>query len=167
MFEFEVVKVDEQVQEVKREKGQAQYFREDLGNGVELEMVDLPGGSFLMGTEDEEIERLCQEYEMEYFREERPQHQVSIPRFFMGRYPITQEQWRVVSEWERVERELDPDPSDFKEDYEGIDRWLRPVESISWDDAVEFCARLSNRNKRKYRLPSEAEWEYACRAGTR
>ncbi|MGK7951981.1 MAG: hypothetical protein AB4368_25140 [Xenococcaceae cyanobacterium] len=60
VFEFEVVKVDEQGQEVEREKGQAQYFREDLGNGVELEMVDIPGGSFLMGTEDKEIERLVQ-----------------------------------------------------------------------------------------------------------
>ena len=67
-----------------------------------------------MGTEDEEIERLCQEYDEEYFRSERPQHQVSLPRFFLGRYPITQEQWRVVAGWERVERELEPDPSDYQ-----------------------------------------------------
>jgi formylglycine-generating enzyme required for sulfatase activity len=82
----------------------------------------------------------------------------------MGRYPITQAQWRVVAGWEQVEKELNPDPSRFKEDYEGIDRWQRPVETISWEDAKEFCARLSNRTKREYRLPTEAEWEYACRS---
>jgi formylglycine-generating enzyme required for sulfatase activity len=84
----------------------------------------------------------------------------------MGRYPITQAQWRVVAGWEQVEKELNPDPSGFKDDYEGIDRWQRPVEKISWDDAKEFCARLSKKTKREYRLPTEAEWEYACRAVT-
>ncbi len=114
VFEFEVVKVNDRGQEVKREKGQAQYFTEELGNGVTIELVYIPGGSWRMGTEDEEIERLCQEYDEEYFRSERPQHQVSLPRFFLGRYPITQEQWRVVAGWERVERELEPDPSDYQ-----------------------------------------------------
>ena len=114
VFEFEVVKVNDRGQEVKREKGQAQYFTEELGNGVTIELVYIPGGSWRMGTEDEEIERLCQEYDEEYFRSERPQHQVSLPRFFLGRYPITQDQWRVVAGWERVERELEPDPSDYQ-----------------------------------------------------
>ena len=128
-------------------------------------MVLIPDGSFWMGTEDEEIERLVKEYEWEGYRRERPQHQVNISRFFMGRYPITQEQWRVVAGWEQVEREFkSDDPSHFKEDYEDIDRWQRPVENVSWEDAKEFCARLSEKTKREYRLPTEAEWEYACRA---
>ncbi|MGK7896944.1 MAG: SUMF1/EgtB/PvdO family nonheme iron enzyme [Xenococcus sp. (in: cyanobacteria)] len=165
-FEFEVITVDETGQEIKRESGQAQYFTEDLGNGVTLDMVSIPGGSFMMGTEDQEIERLCQEYGEEWFRRERPQHQISIPRFFMGRYPITQAQWREVAGWEQVERKLDTDPSNFKEDYEDIERWLRPVENISWEEAKEFCERLRNKTKREYRLPTEAEWEYACRAET-
>ncbi len=151
---------------IRREQKQGQYFTEDLGNGVGLDMVLIPGGSFLMGTEDQEIERLVKEYDWEGYRRERPQHQVTVPNFIMGRYPITQAQWREVAGWEQVETELDPDPSYFKDDYEEIDRWTRPVENISWDDAKEFCNRLSNRTKRKYRLPTEAEWEYACRAGT-
>ena len=148
-----------------QQEATAQYYTENLGNGVELDMVLIPGGSFWMGTEDEEIERLCKTYDVEYyFKAETPQHKVTIPTFFMGRYPITQEQWRRVAGWKQVERELDPDPSEFKDDYEGIERWQRPVESISWDDAKEFCNRLSKKTKREYRLPTEAEWEYACRA---
>ena len=112
------------------------------------------------------IERLCKTYDDEWFRNERPRHKVTVPNFFMGRYPITQAQWRIVAGWRQVETQLDPDPSYFKEDYEEIDRWTRPVEQISWEDAKEFCNRLSNRTKREYRLPTETEWEYACRAGT-
>ncbi len=151
---------------IRRQQATAQYFTEDLGSGVALDMVLILGGSFLMGTEDKEIERLVKEYDQEWFREERPQHKVNVPSFFMGRYPITQAQWRVVAGWEQIDRELDSDPSNFKEDYEGIDRWQRPVERVSWEDAVEFCNRLSKKTKREYRLPTEAEWEYACRGGT-
>ena len=144
----------------------AQYYTEDLGNSVTLDMVLIPGGSFWMGTEDEEIERLCKTYDGKWFRNERPQHKVNVPTFFMGRYPITQEQWRIVAGWEQVERKLETDPSYFKEDYEEIDRWQRPVEQVSWEEAKEFCDRLSKKTGREYRLPTEAEWEYACRAGT-
>ena len=151
---------------IQRRQARAQYFTEELGNGVGLDMILIPGGSFMMGTEEEEIERLCQEYEEEWYKAESPQHQVTVPMFFMGRYPITQEQWREVTGWEEVKRRLESDPSSFKEDYEGIERWLRPVETISWEEAKEFCARLSNKTKRQYRLPTEAEWEYGCRAGT-
>jgi formylglycine-generating enzyme required for sulfatase activity len=129
-------------------------------------MILIPGGSFWMGTEDNEIERLVKEYDWEGYRRERPQHKVNVPTFFMGRYPITQAQWRIVALWEQVEKELDPDPSRFKEPYEKTDRWQRPVENISWEDAKEFCNRLSRKTKREYRLPTEAEWEYACRALT-
>ena len=65
----------------------------------------------------------------------------------------------MVATFAQVTRELDPDPSEFKRDN-------LPVECISWDDANEFCARLTRKTNRDYRLPSEAEWEYACRAGT-
>jgi formylglycine-generating enzyme required for sulfatase activity len=77
----------------------------------------------------------------------------------MGRYPITQAQWRAVAGLPQVERELDPDPSNFKGD-------RRPVEQVNWFEAMEFCARLSAHTQRPYTLPSEAQWEYACRSGT-
>ena len=142
---------------IHRERKQSQYFTEELGDEVGLDMISIPGGSFLMGSPKEELES---------YDDERPQHQVTVPSFYMGRYPITQEQWRVVAGWEQVERELDSDPSDFKEDYSGIDRWQRPVERVSWEEAKEFCARLSQKTGKEYRLPTESEWEYACRAGT-
>ena len=142
------------------------HFPEDLQNGVILDMVYIPGGTCLIGTEDEEIQRLSQEYALDYFSRERPQYQVTITTFWMSCYPITQAQWREVAGWDHVDRRLDQYPSRFREPYEGVDRWQRPVESISWEDAIEFCARLSRRTKRDYRLPTEAEWEYACRAGT-
>ncbi|MFM6071877.1 MAG: formylglycine-generating enzyme family protein, partial [Dolichospermum sp.] len=88
-----------------------------------------------------------------------PQHEVTIKPFSMGKYPITQAQWQAVAALPQVNQELKPNPSRFK----GA---KRPVERVSWHDAVEFCARLSNHSQRPYRLPSEAEWEYACRAGT-
>jgi formylglycine-generating enzyme required for sulfatase activity len=90
---------------------------------------------------------------------ERPQHEVTIEPFFMGKYQVTQEQWRFVAQLPQVNRDLEQDPSRFKGDN-------RPVEQVSWEDAVEFCDRLSQYTGRTYRLPSEAEWEYACRAGT-
>jgi formylglycine-generating enzyme required for sulfatase activity len=77
----------------------------------------------------------------------------------MGKYPITQAQWRFVAQLPQLNKELEPDPSNFKGDN-------RPVEQVSWEDAVEFCLRLSQYTGRTYSLPSEAQWEYACRAGT-
>jgi formylglycine-generating enzyme required for sulfatase activity len=91
---------------------------------------------------------------------ERPQHEVTLKPFYMGRYTITQAQWRIVASYPQIERYLNPNPSVFKGDY-------RPVESVSWDDAIEFCKRLSTKTGREYKLPSEAQWEYACRAGTK
>jgi formylglycine-generating enzyme required for sulfatase activity len=93
---------------------------------------------------------------------EKPQHNVTLKNFLMGIYPITQAQWLYIAQREdlKVEQELGPDPSNFKGS-------TRPVECVSWLDAVEFCRRLSKLSKRKYRLPTEAEWEYACRAQTK
>ncbi len=99
---------------------------------------------------------------------ERPQHDVTISAFLMGRYPITQAQWKAIASRSdlKVSEDLKPDPSRFKEPYQGIDRWKRPVEQVNWYEAVEFCQRLSKLTQKNYRLPSEAEWEYACRGVT-
>jgi formylglycine-generating enzyme required for sulfatase activity len=152
----------------------AQYFIEDLGNNVTLDMVSIPDGTFQMGTDDEEIERLCKEYDVDYFRRESPRHSVTVQPFFMGKYLVTQAQWKAIAERTdlKVKIDLESDPSHFKKDpasekgEKAGNRWNRPVECVSWKDAVEFCDRLSRHTKRQYRLPSEAEWEYACRAGT-
>ncbi|MBO1072606.1 MAG: formylglycine-generating enzyme family protein [Dolichospermum sp. DEX189] len=120
-------------------------------------MVEIPGGSFEMGAP---------QTEKDSSDSERPQHQVNVPTFFMGKYPVTQAQWKAVAALPRVNRELKPNPSHFKGDGSTSLTNHRPVEQVSWYDAVEFCDRLSRHTKRQYRLPSEAEWEYACRAGT-
>ncbi|AFZ61275.1 formylglycine-generating enzyme family protein [Anabaena cylindrica FACHB-243] len=129
----------------------AQYFREDLGNDIQLDMMLIPGGTFIMGAPKDELDSR---------NNERPQHEVTVPSFYMGQYPVTQAQWKFVAKLPQVNKKLNPDPSRFK----GANR---PVEQVSWYDAVEFCSRLSNHTKRQYSLPSEAEWEYACRAGTK
>ncbi|MFM6604924.1 MAG: formylglycine-generating enzyme family protein, partial [Dolichospermum sp.] len=115
-----------------------------------IEMIAIPGGTFMMGSpENEEQSR----------GEEKPQHEVTIKPFLMSEYPITQAQWRAVAALEKVDIDLVSDPSCFKGDN-------RPVECVSWHEAVEFCARLSRIENKVYRLPTEAQWEYACRAGT-
>lgn len=121
-----------------------------LNDDITLEMISIPGGKFLMGAPVEE--EMSQE-------DERPQHIVTIKSFFIGRYPITQAQWRVIAHCPRINRHLEPSPSYFKGDN-------LPVERVNWYQVQEFCARLSQKIGRKYRLPTEAEWEYACRAGT-
>ncbi|HIK45183.1 MAG TPA: formylglycine-generating enzyme family protein, partial [Leptolyngbyaceae cyanobacterium M65_K2018_010] len=122
----------------------------EVGEALPLHMVLIPGGTFWMGSPEDEPQRLDSEG---------PQHEVTVPSFMMGRYPVTQAQWQAVAQLPQVERELNPDPSYFK----GQDR---PVERVNWYEAVEFCARLSAHTGRAYRLPTEAEWEYACRADT-
>ncbi len=123
-------------------------WQEELGSGVILEMVRVPGGDFLMGSP-----------EGEGGDDERPQHRVKVEPFMMGKYPVTQAQWRAVAALPKVKQDLEPEPSFFKDDN-------KPVEAVSWDNAVEFCQRLTRHTGKDYRLPSEAEWEYACRAGT-
>jgi formylglycine-generating enzyme required for sulfatase activity len=135
---------------IQRHEQKAQHFIEDLGNEIKLEMVLIPSGIFMMGSP---------KYEKASRDSERPQHKVAIKSFCLGKYPVTQAQWKEVAALPQVNQELNSDPSTFK----GANR---PVESISWLDAVEFCLRLSNYTKREYRLPSETEWEYACRART-
>jgi formylglycine-generating enzyme required for sulfatase activity len=131
------------------QKGGAEYFVEDF-NGAPLEMVVIPGGIFTMGSPDGELERMSRES---------PQHLVIVQPFYMGKFAVTQAQWRSVAALPKSKLELKPEPSFFKGDQ-------RPVEKVSWDESMEFCDRLSQKTGRDYRLPSEAEWEYACRAGT-
>jgi formylglycine-generating enzyme required for sulfatase activity len=128
-----------------------QILTETLSDNIKLEMVKIPAGSFLMGTEEGEVIRLCKEYETDWFKREMPQHLVNLQEFYLGKYPITQEQYQAI---------MGKNPSNFKNNPKN------PVEQVSWNDAQEFCQKLSDKTKKNYRLPSEAEWEYACRAGT-
>jgi formylglycine-generating enzyme required for sulfatase activity len=107
---------------------------------------------------------------------EGPQHRVRLAPFSLARTPITQAQWRQVARWQPApgdppwERELNPEPSFFMAvlpvDNRISEHDRRPVEQVSWLDAQEFCRRLSQATGRTYTLPSESQWEYACRAGT-
>ena len=158
-FKFETVTVNEKGEIVDRSNKQAKLFKEDLGHDVTLEMVSIPGGKFMMGTEDEEIERLVKKFREEGFRREKPQHEVTVQPFFMGKFQITQAQWKAIASLPKIEKDLALEPSYFK----GNDL---PVERVSWDDVNEFLQRLSEKTGKEYRLPTEAEWEYACRAVT-
>jgi formylglycine-generating enzyme required for sulfatase activity len=113
-----------------------------------------------MGTGEEEIERLVQKYDWNWYRKESPEHEVRVEEFYLGKYPITQKQWKEIALLEKVERELNPEPSRFKGEN-------RPVERVSWEEAVEFCRRLRRETGKEYKLPSEAQWEYGCRGGTK
>ncbi|MGH9844280.1 MAG: caspase, EACC1-associated type [Blastocatellia bacterium] len=105
-------------------------------NGVPLEMILVPAGKFTMGSEKRDSEK--------------PPHEVNVPAFYIGKFQITQAQWQAV---------MRNNPSHFKGDN-------LPVENVKWNDAQEFCKKLQQLIRKAYRLPSEAEWEYACRAGT-
>lgn len=140
-FDFEVVSVDDTGVITNRRQERAEFFAEDLDSSTTLEMVLIPGGTFPMGSPTRELER---------DDDEGPQHQVTVTAFYLGKYPVTQAQWAAM---------MGTNPANFK----GMNR---PVETISWNEAVEFCRKLSEKSGKEYRLPSEAEWEYACRAGT-
>ena len=149
-FQFETAQINKNGTGIKHITKNAEYFTQDLGNGVLLEMVHIPGGTFLMGSPENEKDRNSSES---------PQHQVTVPSFFMGKYPVTQKQWRLVAALPKIKIDLEFDPSRFKGDN-------LPDECVSWNHTQEFCARLSRKTNQTYRLPSEAEWEYACRGGT-
>jgi formylglycine-generating enzyme required for sulfatase activity len=149
VFSFETVALNARGECVDRRTAQAQSFTADIDGA--LEMIAIPGGEFVMGSPDAEPKRDT---------DEGPTHAVRVAPFFMSRFPITQAQWLAATRLPKVHRDLDPDPSGFK----GAEL---PVEQVSWEEAIEFCARLTQFQSRVvYRLPTEAEWEYACRAGT-
>jgi len=142
----EVLTVDESGKIVNRQPLRAKYFTEDLGNGVTLEMAQIPGGEFFMGSPASEKGRQDNES---------PRHEVTINPFFMGKFTITQAQYKAI---------MGKNPSYFQSMFG--DNNKHPVEQVSCKAAVEFCKKLTDKTGRKYRLPSEAEWEYACRAQT-
>ena len=139
--------------------------REQLAEGVALTMLRIPAGSFEMGAPETEAESSDQE---------RPVHRVTLGEFLLGQTPVTQAQWRAVAQWQRLEHEdrelwpesLDPDPVTKLQYPEYFQAEQRPVVNVSWHDAMAFCQRLRLRTGKNYTLPSEAQWEYACRAGT-
>jgi formylglycine-generating enzyme required for sulfatase activity len=140
IVEFESPTVDDKGKIIARTHYTVEQFTEDLGNGIALDMVAIPAGSFQMGSP------------LNYGHpDEHPQHFVTIKAFMMGKFLITQRQWKAIM------KKLPP--CRFKGDY-------LPVERVSWKDAGEFCQRLSKKTGRNYRLPSETQWEYVCRAGT-
>ena len=120
-------------------RGRAKYATLDLSKEVSIELIGVPGGQYIMGSPDGEPERN---------QSESPQHTVQIRPFFLSKYPITQGQWQAV---------MNDNPARFNEDES------HPVEKVSWYDCVEFCQQLSQLVGREMRLPTEAEWEYACR----
>jgi formylglycine-generating enzyme required for sulfatase activity len=134
---------------------EANYLDFDLGAGTKLEMVQLPAGSFLMGqTVAEKQELIRQVGEKNYqswYGDELPQHLVNVSEFYLGKYPVTQRQYLAL---------MGGNPSQWKDGE-------LPVENVSWHDAQKFCEKLSAKTGKKFGLPSEAQWEYACRAGTK
>jgi eukaryotic-like serine/threonine-protein kinase len=151
-FDFETVTLDGDGNAISRKKKQARHFGEDLGEDVILELVEIPGGEFTIGSPKEEEGRIPTEG---------PQRSVKLPSFWIGKYEVTQEQWREVAKLSIVKSDFNADPS-----FPLYKHGKSPVSGVSWDDAVEFCKRLSRKTGREYRLPTEAEWEYAARAGT-
>ena len=145
----------------------------DLGKGVSMKLVLIPAGTFKMGNNDTPAEtikkvgggRPSQEENEEHLADEYPAHEVTISKpFYMGIYEVTQAQWKAVMGTEpwKAERALgymrmQPRPQGF-DDY--------PVAFVDSYDAIEFCRKLSKKTGRTVSLPSEAQWEYACRAGT-
>lgn len=141
-FEFESVSLSITGRIIDKECHRAEFFTEDLGSGIVLEMIFIPGGTLIMGSP---------ETEEGHADHERPQHKVNITPFLLSKYPITQQQWEVI---------IGDNSCRFRDE-------RRPVETVSWYDADDFCRILSRRTKRNYHLPSEAQWEYAARAGTK
>jgi formylglycine-generating enzyme required for sulfatase activity len=136
--------------QVEPQEVRVQACEVPLGGGESLRLIQIPEGEFTMGSPPTVLKRS---------NNEGPQHRVRLGGFKLGQTPVTQAQWAVVARWPRVELDLNPDPSGFK-------GGLRPVERVSWKQAMEFCRRLSQRTGSAFTLPSEAQWEYACRAGT-
>jgi formylglycine-generating enzyme required for sulfatase activity len=145
-IQFASVTLDGSGKEVSKPQGKAEIFTESLGNDVNLTMVKIPAGKFLMGSPASEKGRNDNES---------PQHEVKVPEFYMAQTLVTQAQWQAI---------MGNNPSAFKPWFQRND--TLPVEEVSWQDAMDFCGKLSQKTGRKYILPSEAQWEYACRSGT-
>src|SRR5204862_645628 len=124
-FEINTVTLDNKGTVKERHKGKANYFAEHLADRIFLDMIQIPGGTFMIGSPVSEKSRNG---------DEGPQHQVKVPMFYMGKFEVTQAQWRAVASLPKVNKNLNPTPSTI----EGDDL---PVDQVSWEDAMEFCAR--------------------------
>ena len=148
-FDFKTIRLDKFGRTLQKQTGKAQSFKEPLPNGSFIEMVMVPKTVGRVGSPVTEEGRMPDEEEP---------YQVTLGTFYISKYPITQSQWKAVASLSQISQSLNPAPSAFS----GANR---PVEQISWLEAVEFCARLSLMEDKIYRLPTEVEWEYACRYG--
>lgn len=140
LFSFETITLDRAGNLVARSKAQARQVTQPLPGGIRLELVEVPGGSFQMGSRREGG-----------YEDERPVHPVFLEGFLLGKYPVTQAQWQAVMGKKPESR------------FHGANL---PVDNICWKEAEAFCERLASITAQEYSLPSEAQWEYACRAGT-
>jgi eukaryotic-like serine/threonine-protein kinase len=151
-IEFASVKVNDKGHIIARPKGKAQIYKEDLGNGVILTMVKIPAGSFIMGSPEKAIGNnyVKDNTSHQEFYIESPQHKVTLQEFYMGQTEITQSQYQAI---------MGENRSKFRGDN-------HPIDTVSWEQCQEFCQKLSKKTGRTYTLPSESQWEYACRAGS-
>jgi len=144
-YTFDLQALNENGIKMAYKSSHASGFIMHLDQDIGLPMIKIPGGTYLMGSKDLENAR--------------PQHQVTIRTFYMSQHEITQAQWRKVANLPQVKIALPESPLAHEGD-------KMPVRHISWEEAGEFCERLSRAAGKTFRLPTEAEWEYACRAGT-
>jgi formylglycine-generating enzyme required for sulfatase activity len=150
-LEFTTIELNQTGKVIAEPQEIVQCFDEILDEtGLSLRMMIIPGASFMMGSPEDELNS---------YDDERPQHLVTVPDFAIGQLTITQAQWGAIAKLPKVKRRLNPSPSNFSGEE-------RPVERVNWEESMEFCDRLTRLTRKPYRLPSEAEWEYACRAGT-
>ena len=138
----EAERLRRQEEEARKAAEPARELELDCGRGVKMKQVLIPAGSFMMGSPDSDPDAS---------NEEKPHHKVTITKpFYMGIYPVTQDQYQAV---------MGSNPSNFK-------GGANPVEQVNWHDAVAFCEKLSAKTGINIYLPTEAQWEYACRAGS-
>jgi len=150
--------------ELEKKQGKAPYIREELGDRIFLDLVRIPAGKFIMGVSSEERQAVLENVKRHGFNVENnekwldsatPQHEVKVSAFWMGKYTVTNAQWFAVMETKPADQ--------CNAKFQGE---KQPVVGVSWVNCREFCERLSNKLGKNIRLPSEAEWEYACRANT-
>ncbi len=160
IFDFVTVTVDDRGVVIDRQVRQARRSIEEWGGAVRLELVEIAGGEFWMGSSEAEAQAAFADAKLHYegaseagYIAEVPRHRVKLSPFSMGKYPVTQSQWYEVM-------------GDLPEIPDNLRGGEHPVVMVSWEEADDFCQELSRRTRRQYRLPTEAEWEYACRAGT-
>ena len=136
----EVIKAQAEAKQRQNKTAKDLGIKIETTNSMGMKLVLIPAGEFMMGSPPEIGPS-----------DEKPQHRVEITKaFYIGMYEVTQQQYEAV---------MGKNPSRFEGD-------SKPVEQVSWDDARAFCKKLSRKEGQEYRLPTEAEWEYACRAGT-